>query len=56
MCRALEASRGEHMRLQHPYTPFPIDRLEAAVRAVPLESFPVVQRDAAVFGPAYKFW
>ncbi|CAL8471458.1 g11000 [Coccomyxa elongata] len=54
--RALDASRGEHMRLQHPYTPFPIDRLETAVRAVPLESFPVVQRDAAVFGPAYKFW
>ncbi|BDA46842.1 probable 5'-3' exoribonuclease 1 at N-terminal half [Coccomyxa sp. Obi] len=54
--RALEATRAEHMRLQHPYAPFPIDRLEAAVRAVPLESFPVVQRDAAVFGPAYKFW
>jgi hypothetical protein len=44
------------MRQQHPYAPFPVDRLAAAVEAVPLDSFPVVERDAAVFGPAYKFW
>lgn len=44
------------MRLRHPYAAFPVDRLEAAVNAVPLDSFPVVEREAAVFGPAYKFW
>lgn len=44
------------MRERHPYAPFPIDRLQAAVEAVPLDSFPVVERDAATFGPSYTFW
>jgi hypothetical protein len=44
------------MRAAHPYAAFPIERLEAAVRAVPLDSYPVVERELADFGRAYRFW
>lgn len=44
------------MRMEHPYKPFPIDRLEAAVNSVPLENFPAAERELAAFGSAYRFW
>ena len=59
MCNALrEVSdrRTRHVQENHPYASFPIERLEAAVQAVPLESFPVVERELAVFGAPQRFW
>lgn len=48
--------RNEHTRNAHPYRAFPIDRLEAAVKAIPLEEFPVVERELAGFGSPHRFW
>lgn len=45
-----------HVQENHPYASFPIERLEAAVQAVPLDSFPVVERELAVFGAPQRFW
>lgn len=59
VCNALrEVSdrRMRHVQENHPYASFPIERLEAAVQAVPLDSFPVVERELAVFGAPQRFW
>lgn len=55
-CRNVQLEAEEHKKTVHPYAPFPVERLEAAVTAVPLEAFPAVERELACFGPAYRFW
>ncbi len=54
--RDAQLAQEEHKRLVHPYQAFPVDRLEAAVAAVPIDDFPVLERELAMFGPAYRFW
>ncbi len=54
--REVAERRMRHVQENHPYTAFPIERLEAAVRAVSLDSFPVVERELAVFGAPQRFW
>ena len=55
-CREVTQKRTAHTQEVHPYSAFPIERLEAAVTAVPLDSFPVVDRELAQFGAPHRFW
>ena len=55
-CRTVQLEAEAHKKTAHPYAPFPVERLEAAVTAVPLEAFPTLERELASFGPAYRFW
>lgn len=55
-CRQATLKRSDHVLEAHPYRAFPVDRLEAAVKAIPLESFPVVERELATFGSPHRFW
>ena len=54
--RGVQLEAEEHKRRAHPYAPFPVQRLEAAVTSVRLEAFAAFERDLARFGPAYHFW
>jgi hypothetical protein len=54
--RLISREKEDHMRIKHPYKPFPIDRLEAAVSAVPLDAFPAAERELTTFGRAHRFW
>ncbi|CAL5224335.1 g7007 [Coccomyxa viridis] len=54
--RQATLKRSDHVLEAHPYRAFPVDRLEAAVKAIPLESFPVVERELATFGSPHRFW
>ncbi len=56
LCRDATSIRNEHVQQVHPYRAFPVDRLEAAVKAIPLESFPVVERELAAFGYPHRYW
>ena len=53
--RAASIQREMHMRDSHPYAPFPVARLEAAVAAVPLEAYEPAERSMTTFGRAYRF-
>ena len=55
-CRDATNKRNEHVQQVHPYRAFPVDRLEAAVKAIPLESFPVVEQELAAFGSPHRYW
>ena len=55
-CREVTRIRTAHTQEVHPHSAFPIERLEAAVTAVHLASFPVVDRELAKFGAPYCFW
>lgn len=39
-----------HREDAHPYAPFPLDRIEEAVKSVPLSSYPDSERPLAQFG------
>ena len=56
LCRDATNKRNEHVQQVHPYRAFPVDRLEAAVKAIPLESFPVVEQELAAFGSPHRYW
>ncbi|KAL4857574.1 5'-3' exoribonuclease 2 [Chlorella vulgaris] len=45
----------EHLNDVHPYKPFPLEQLEAAVAAVPLESYPRQERLLAQFGREFVY-
>ena len=55
LCRDATNRRNEHVQQVHPHRAFPVDRLEAAVKAIPLESFPVVERELAAFGCSHRY-
>ena len=55
MDRAASIQREMHMRDNHPYAPFPVARLEAAVVAVPLEAYEPAERSMTTFGRAFRF-
>ena len=40
----------QHVHDAHPYAPFPIDEIEAAVAAIPVGSYPAEERALAAFG------
>ncbi|KAK9807716.1 hypothetical protein WJX72_007062 [[Myrmecia] bisecta] len=44
-----------HEQESHSYVPFPVERLEAAVAAVPLDAYPPAQRVLAEFGRSHRF-
>lgn len=43
------------MNSAHPYAPFPVERLEAAIAAVPQEAFAADQVDLNRFAKPYLF-
>lgn len=49
-------SQHEHLYEAHPYRPFPTEALEAAVAAVPLESYPEQERKLAQFGREFVYF
>ena len=49
-------SQHEHLYEAHPYRPFPTEALEAAVAAVPLESYPQQERKLAQFGREFVYF
>lgn len=55
VARAASIQREMHMRESHPYAPFPVARLEAAVAAVPLEAYEPAERSMTTFGRAFRF-
>jgi uncharacterized membrane protein YgcG len=52
---SLCCSQQEHLNDVHPYKPFPLEQLEAAVAAVPLESYPRQERLLAQFGREFVY-
>lgn len=48
--REVNHKKEQHMHVEHPYEPFPVHRIEQAVRAVPLENFSVKDRELIQFG------
>lgn len=55
VARAASIQREMHMRDSHPYAPFPVARLEAAVAAVPPEAYEPAERSLTAFGRAHRF-
>ncbi|KAK9840629.1 hypothetical protein WJX81_005592 [Elliptochloris bilobata] len=53
--KAASLQREMHMRDCHPYAPFPLARLEAAVAAVPVQAYGPAERSMTAFGHAYRF-
>ncbi|KAK9803810.1 hypothetical protein WJX73_001771 [Symbiochloris irregularis] len=49
-------AQDEHNKAAHPFRPLPIDRIEAAVQAVPASQYPPHERRLMHFGPSYRFW
>ena len=49
------AARELHMSEKHPYQPFPVDRIEKAVKNVPVNEFSVQDNALFSFGEAYVF-
>ena len=54
--RDTEDARFKHVLAAHPYEGFPIDRIERAVAAVPLQSFPDSERHLLGFGVSHAYW
>lgn len=55
-CRQLDEARLQHVLEAHPYTSFPIDRIEAAVASIPAAQFPACQRHLLSCGASHVFW
>ena len=53
--REASVTREAHSRAEHPYAPFPVTRLEAAVAAVPPERYLPAERPMTAFGNAWRF-
>jgi len=53
--REASVTREAHARAEHPYAPFPVTRLEAAVAAVPPERYLPFERPMTAFGNAWRF-
>lgn len=54
-CRSLRSKKESHMNAAHPYSPFPVERLEAAVAAVPEEAFAADEAALNRFAQPYLF-
>ena len=54
--RDIEDARFKHVLAAHPYEGFPIDRIEQAVAAVPLQSYPDSERHLLGFGVSHAYW
>lgn len=55
-CPCCCCSQHEHLYEAHPYRPFPTEALEAAVAAVPLDSYPEGERRLAQFGREFVYF
>ncbi|GMH35381.1 hypothetical protein BSKO_03249 [Bryopsis sp. KO-2023] len=47
--------REQHMNDDHPYTPFPVHRIEQAVQSVPLKNFSEKERELIQFGTNFIY-
>ena len=54
--RVASQAKARHMHEAHPFEIFPIERIEAAVQAVPPALFPEHERRLLHFGPAFCYW
>ena len=52
-CSADSNARAAHAAEAHPYKPFPVNELEAAVAQVPLSNFEEAERVLTQFGSPY---
>lgn len=54
-CSSLRHQKESHLDEAHPYTPFPIDRLEQAVASVPSDTYSPEEQELNRFGESYSF-
>ncbi len=53
---ALSQAQVAHMEEAHPFQPFPVDDVEAAVAGVDVRQYPSAERPLAGFGRDVQIW